>query len=211
MPETALSTGTTGEGSGTSDSGVTGQAQDKAKEVAGQAQEKAREAGEQVRGRVRDQVDQRSTQAGDQIRDGAGDVRSFAQQLREQGKDKPAEYAEQAADRVERVGDYLHESDGDRILRDVEDFGRRNPWAIVAGGIALGFVASRMLKASSNERYRGSSSVGTSPVRTQIEDANVRASAGNPTTSPGAAPAAGGILHGSEPSGGDVPGLESHR
>lgn len=202
MPETALSTGRTGEGSSTSDSGVTEQAQDKAKEVAGQAQEKAREAGEQVRGRVRDQVDQRSTQAGEQIRGGAGDVRSFAQQLREQGKDKPAEYAEQAADRVERIGDYLHESDGDRILRDVEDFGRRNPWAVVAGGIALGFVASRMLKASSNERYRsGSSRVDDAfgGERPGIGDrANVRASAGNPTISPGAAPAAGGVAAGFE-------------
>ena len=76
--------------------------------------------------------------------------------MREQGKDKPAQYAEQAADRAERLGDYLHESDGDRILHDVEDFGRRNPWAVVAGGIALGFAASRLLKASSGERYRSS-------------------------------------------------------
>lgn len=154
MPETALPTGNAGEGSGASQAGATEQAQEKAKEVAGQAQDKAREAGEQVRGRVREQVDQRSTQAGEQIRDGAGDVRSFAQQLREQGKDKPAQYAEQAADRAERVGTYLNESDGERILHDVEDFGRRNPWAVVASGIALGFVASRLLKASSSERYR---------------------------------------------------------
>jgi ElaB/YqjD/DUF883 family membrane-anchored ribosome-binding protein len=154
MPETALSTGNAGEGSGASQAGVTEQAQDKAKDAAGQAQEKAREAGEQVRGRVREQVDQRSTQAGEQIRDGAGEVRSFAQQLREQGKDKPAQYAEQAANRAERLGSYLDESDGERILHDVEDFGRRNPWAVVAGGVALGFMASRLLKASSTERYR---------------------------------------------------------
>ena len=61
---------------------------------------------------------------------------------------------EQAAERAERLGGYLHEADGDRILRDVEDFGRRNPWAVVAGGMALGFMASRLLKASSTERYR---------------------------------------------------------
>jgi ElaB/YqjD/DUF883 family membrane-anchored ribosome-binding protein len=154
MPETALSTGTAGEGSGASEQGATEQVQDKAKEVAGQAQEKAREAGEQARGRVRDQVDQRSTQAGEQLRGSAGDVRSFADQLREQGKDKPAQYVEQAADRAERLGGYLEQSDGERILHDVEDFGRRNPWAVVAGGIALGFAASRLLKASSSERYR---------------------------------------------------------
>jgi hypothetical protein len=42
------------------------------------------------------------------------------------------------------------------LLRDVEDFARRNPWAVAAGGFALGFVASRLLKASSSERYRAS-------------------------------------------------------
>lgn len=133
MADTAISAGATGS-SGASNGG----------------------AGQQVRGRVSEQVDQRSTQAGEQISGGAGDVRSFARQLRDEGKDKPAQYAEQAADRAERLGGYLQEADGDRILRDVEDFGRRNPWAVVAGGIALGFVASRMLKASSDERYRSS-------------------------------------------------------
>jgi len=74
-------------------------------------------------------------------------------QLREQGKDQPAKLAEQAADRAERVSRYLTDSDADRILGDVEDFGRRQPWAVIAGGLALGLVASRFLKASSSRRY----------------------------------------------------------
>jgi hypothetical protein len=130
--------------------------QEKAREVAGQAQDKAREAAGQARGRVSQEVDRRSTQAGDQVRSGAGDARSVADELRRQGKDAPARYVEQAADRAERLGGYLQESDGDRILRDVEDFARRNPWAVAAGGLLLGFAASRMLKASSGERYRSS-------------------------------------------------------
>jgi hypothetical protein len=161
MADTATSASGAGS-SGASNGGTAEQAQEKAKEVAGQAQEKARDAGQQMRGRVSEQVDQRSTQAGEQVRGTAEDMRSFAQQLREQGKDKPAQYAEQAADRAERVGGYLQDADGDRILRDVEDFGRHNPWAVVAGGVALGFVASRMLKASSNERYRSSAQQGSS-------------------------------------------------
>ena len=132
------------------------QAQDKAKEVAGKAQEGAREAKGQARERLREQVDQRSTQAGEQVRSAAGDARSVADELRKQGKDVPARYAEQAADRAERLGDYLHQSDGGRILRDVEDFARDKPWAVAAAGLALGFAASRLLKASSTERYRTS-------------------------------------------------------
>jgi ElaB/YqjD/DUF883 family membrane-anchored ribosome-binding protein len=130
--------------------------QEKAREVAGQAQEKARDAAGQARGRVSQEVDRRSTDAGRQVTSTAGDARSMAEELRKQGKDKPAHYVEQAADRAERLGGYLEESDGDRILRDVEDFARRNPWAVAAGGLVLGFVASRMLKASSGERYRSS-------------------------------------------------------
>jgi hypothetical protein len=145
------------------------EAQEKAREVAGQAQDRAREAAGQARGRASQEVDRRSTQAGEQVTSHAGDARSVAEELRKQGKDTPARYVDQAADRAERLGGYLQESDGDRLLRDVEDFARRNPWGVAAGGLVLGFAASRMLKASSGERYRssrsteGSGSNGVSP------------------------------------------------
>jgi hypothetical protein len=119
-----------------------------------QAKEKAQEAAGQAKGRVREQVDQRSTEAGQQVSSTAGDLRSVGEQLREQGKETPAKLAEQAAERTERLGSYLTESDADRILGDVEDFARKQPWAVVAGGLVLGFAASRFLKASSSQRYR---------------------------------------------------------
>ena len=131
-------------------------AQDKAKEAAAQAQDKAREAADHARGRVRDQLDQRSTQLSDQVGSSVSDARSVAEHLRNQGKQTPARYLEQAADRAERLGGYLRQSDGDRLLNDVEDFARRNTWAVALGGLALGFAASRLLKASSSDRYRSS-------------------------------------------------------
>jgi ElaB/YqjD/DUF883 family membrane-anchored ribosome-binding protein len=122
-----------------------------------QAKEQAKQQAEQARGqakdKLREQVDQRSTQAGERVGSTAQDVRTVAEELRKQGKDQPAKLAEQAADRVERVGGYLEESDADRILSDVEDFGRSKPWVVVLGGLALGFAASRFLKASSSRRY----------------------------------------------------------
>jgi hypothetical protein len=120
-----------------------------------QAKEKAQEGAQQAKRTVRDQVDQRSTQAGERVSSTANDVRSVGEELRKQGKDQPARLAEQAAQRAESLGDYLKRSDGDTILRDVEDFGRRQPWAVIAGGVALGFAASRFLKASSTRRYEG--------------------------------------------------------
>jgi hypothetical protein len=135
----------------------------KAQEVANKAQQQVGEATGRARDQVRDQVSRRSSEAGERVQSTAADVRSVAEELRHQGKDAPAKYAEQAADKAERLGGYLHDADGDRILRDVEDFGRRNPLAVVAGGLALGFVASRLLKASSSERYH--SAGGPQPPR----------------------------------------------
>ena len=139
------------------DPSTTDQAKDKAQEAAGQAKEKA---GSQLRA----QVDQRSNEAGQRVSGLASDVRSVGTQLREQGKDQPARLAEQAADRAERLGGYLTENDAERILGDVEDFGRRQPWVVIGGGIALGIVASRFLKASSARRYE-QRSTGQLPAR----------------------------------------------
>jgi hypothetical protein len=140
--------GRTGGGGGTSD-----QVKDQVRETAHVAQDKARGALGQARGRLSDQVDQRSTKAGEQIAGTASDVRSIAQELRSQGKDAPAKLAEQVADQADRVGDYLKGARGDRILGDVEDFTRRQPMLVAAAGLALGFAASRFLKASSSRRY----------------------------------------------------------
>jgi hypothetical protein len=175
-----------------SDQGATAQAKDKAQEVAGQAQEKAQEAAGQARDRIRSQIDDRSTQAGRQVTGHAGDLRSVGDTLRQQGKDQPARLADQAADRLERAGGWLTEADADRIVGDVEDFARKNPWALMAGGLALGFAASRMLKASSTERYRGNSGQNggygstprSIPVSTDEERFSRPASATTPATTP---------------------------
>jgi ElaB/YqjD/DUF883 family membrane-anchored ribosome-binding protein len=138
------------------------QAGDRAQEVAGQAQEKAQQAANQAKSKVREQVDQRSSDLGQKASSTAEDLRGVAEHLRSQGKDQPAQLAEKAAGRVEGVGSYLQRSDGERILRDAEDFGRQRPWAVVAGGLALGLAASRFLKASSSERYQTYRAPGTS-------------------------------------------------
>jgi nucleotide-binding universal stress UspA family protein len=136
------------------DGGTSQHAQEKAQEVAGQAREKAQEGAQRAREGLRGQIDERSTQAGERVSRQSEDIRSVAQSLREQGKEGPAKLAEQAADRAQRVGSWLERSDGDQIMDEVEDFARRNPWAVALGGLALGFAASRMLRASSSERYQ---------------------------------------------------------
>lgn len=136
------------------DAGTGEQVKEKATEVAGQAQEKAQQAAGQAREQVRSQIDQRSSDAGRRVSEQGGDLRAVGDQLREQGKDGPAKLADQAADHVERAGSWLSESDAEKILHDVEDVARKNPLAVAAGGLVLGFAASRFLKASSSDRYQ---------------------------------------------------------
>jgi len=132
---------------------MTGQTQEKVQQLAGQAQEQAQEVAEQARSRLREQLDQRSSQAAEQIATHASDLRSVSETLREQGKQGPASAAGKLADYTERLGGYLRERDSDALLADAEDFGRRQPWAVAAGGVVLGFAAARFLKASSSRRY----------------------------------------------------------
>jgi hypothetical protein len=138
--------------------------------AADQAREKAQEVGAQARDRVRDQVDERSTQAGEQAGSAAQALREASQKLRHDGNEPVAKGMERVADRVESAGGWLRDSDGDAILRDVEDFGRRNPLAIIAGGVALGFAASRLLKASSRRRYEGNGEAPATPAVPRTAD-----------------------------------------
>jgi len=147
-----------------------------AQQVTEQVQEKAQEVRGQVGGRVREQVDQRSTDAGQQVRSIADAARKTSETLRNEGNERPAAVVEQAAQRIERLGGYLEETNADRLLRDVEDFGRRQPWALAAAGAALGFFAARFLKASSRERYeaRGDGQW-TAPARPGMQELPRRA------------------------------------
>ena len=126
---------------------------ERAQQAQAAAQEQVQEKAEQARGKLRDQVDTRSTEIGEQVSGTSEAIRAAASQLREKGQDGPAQATEQAAQKMEQAGRWLTESDADRILGDVEDFARRQPWAVLAGGLALGFAASRFLKSSSQQRY----------------------------------------------------------
>ncbi len=108
---------------------------------------------------LRDQIDQRTTQAGEQ-------VRSFADVLRRTGSEieggsgsgSVTQIASGAADRLERVGGYLEGAKGDDLLRDAERVARERPLLVAGAAAAVGFTLSRLLKASSESRYDGNGS-----------------------------------------------------
>jgi hypothetical protein len=123
-------------------------------EKAQQAKEQLQQATGSAQDKMRQQVDARSTEAGHQVDSVAEAMRKASEHLSGQGNELPAKAAEQVAQKAEQLGQYLRESDADRILSDVEDFARRQPWIVAAAGLAVGVAAARFLKASSRRRYQ---------------------------------------------------------
>jgi hypothetical protein len=180
---------TVGDSSSAADAGpraqdAAGQAQDKAQQAAGQAQDKAQQAAGQAQDKMREQLDQRSTQLGEQVGQQASDLKSVSAALRDQGKDRPAQAIDRLAGYAEQAGRYLRHKDADAMLGDAEDFGRQKPAMVAAGAVALGFAASRFLKASSRKRYsatRDARQLPTSPSEASRTDQAVPPTAFEPT------------------------------
>ena len=100
------------------------------------------------------QVDERSTAIGQQIGSLAQDLRTVGDHLRESGTaGGAAGYVDQGAELVEKVAQYLQDADSDRLIGDLEQYARQQPWAIAGAALVLGFAASRFLKTSSVRRY----------------------------------------------------------
>jgi hypothetical protein len=118
-----------------------------------QVQEQAGQLKLQAGDRLREQMDGRSTEVGEQVGAVSQALRSSGQQLHNEGHDMPAKLVDGAAERVDRIGSYLRDSNSNRILADVEGWARRRPWVAAAAGALVGFAASRFLKASSSRRY----------------------------------------------------------
>lgn len=117
--------------------------------------EAAQGAVNQSKSYVSRQIDERSTQVGEQMGSVASDLRNVGRQLGESDVASPvAGYVDQSAALVERLGTYLQEADTERLIGDLEDVARRQPWMIAAGALVLGFAASRFIKTSSTRRYR---------------------------------------------------------
>jgi ElaB/YqjD/DUF883 family membrane-anchored ribosome-binding protein len=138
---------------------VTEQAKEKVGEVADQVRQTTQQMRERGRSMLQERVDQRSSQAGQQVHSTAQSLRKVSEQLRNDGQDAPARFAEQVAERGDRVAGYLRTADGEQMMRDAENLARRNPWAVVVGGVAIGFIASRFLKSASDRDQSGRASM----------------------------------------------------
>ena len=149
------------------------------------AQEKAAELREQGTARLRDQFDQRSSQAGTQMRSLAKALRRSGDELAGEGNGGTAQQLTgQAADRIERLGGYLEQKSGDELMRDIEGFARRRPWMLAGLGALVGAAAARFMKASSEQRYGDSRRASSQWAGAQLPASSPAGTAGRPERGP---------------------------
>lgn len=135
------------------DSSMTEQAQEKVQQTAMKAKETSASY-------LREQTEMRAAQVSDQLDAVAQAMRKSGHQLHADGNEQAGKIVDGATSAMERVSGYLGEADGNKMLRDVENFGRRAPWGMIGIGVGIGLVAARFLKASSTNRYQSSQSSG---------------------------------------------------
>jgi hypothetical protein len=75
--------------------------------------------------------------------------------LREQDQDPIGQYADRAAEQVERFSGFLRERDADQLIGEAENLARRQPAVFLGGAFALGVLGARFLKASSSGQAGG--------------------------------------------------------
>jgi hypothetical protein len=118
---------------------------DEAKEKVQQAATSAqRKVGEQLR----TSVDTGKTRAADTLDSIAQALTQSGQTLRDQNQSMPTEYVDRVGDQIRRASNYLRNTNVDQIVRNTEDFARRQPAIFLAGAFALGLIGARFLKSS---------------------------------------------------------------
>ncbi len=137
----------------------------------GQVTEQARQQGQQLAQQARQQASSLANRGGEQVKSQLAyqkhnasqrmvpiqsALRETAQQLRRQGQGPVADYTDQAAEQIERFSGYLRDTDVEEIVDEARGFARRRPALFLGGALALGFLGTRFLKSSSQERsYAG--------------------------------------------------------
>lgn len=111
-----------------------------------------------VMDRVRETASTQITNQKNRATDGLGSfaqaVRKTSQPLRENQQATIAEYVDKAADQIERFSTRLRERDVKEIVDDVQQFARRQPAVFIGTALAIGVLAARFLKSSSDRDYR---------------------------------------------------------
>jgi len=101
-----------------------------------------------AQGLVRSQLSLGKEEAAWSLGNFARMARQAGTQLRQHEQEPVAQVTDRAAAQMEQASLYLHQTDLDHIVGDLEDFARRQPALFIAGGLVLGIVAARFIKST---------------------------------------------------------------
>jgi gas vesicle protein len=114
--------------------------------------EKARQAAGKVATQAKDKAaavaDEQKKAAADKLGGYSSRLRAVAHAAEEEADPNIAYFAEQAADRLESVADYVRTADLGRRKRDATDVARRHPALFMGGMLVAGLVLGSLAKAS---------------------------------------------------------------
>ena len=116
--------------------------------------DQARQTASGVVGAVQQQavsrLDKQKEHAAEELASVAGTVREMGEQLKQPEHGAVAQYAahygDVAADQLQQVSAYLRQHDVKQLVREVENFARREPLLFSGGAFVLGLIGARFLK-----------------------------------------------------------------
>jgi hypothetical protein len=130
---------------------ATEQAKQQSQQLAHQARQQASNLASRTSEQAKSQLANQKHNASQRMVPIQSALRESAQQLRNQGQGQVGDYAEKAADQVERFSTYLRQTEVDEIMEEVRGFARRRPGLFLGSAAAVGFFATRFMKSTSEE------------------------------------------------------------
>jgi hypothetical protein len=153
-------------GSGSQVGQTAEQAKQQTQQLAQQARLQAGELANRGSEQVKSQLANQMHEASQRLTPVQTALRETGQQLRKQGQGSVGQYADKAADQVERFSGYLRETEVDEILDEARGFARQRPALFLGSAVALGFLATRFLKSSSEKGAPASNGSSVTPTAT---------------------------------------------
>jgi cell division septum initiation protein DivIVA len=130
---------------------IVDQAKQQAQKVVEHTQRRAGEAIDQARVRTKGWIETQLDQAADGLDGVANAVQETGEQLRSHDPNNMGQIADVAgstAATIHNVSSRLRDATVDDIIRDSEDFARRQPGLFIGGVFVLGFMLARFLKST---------------------------------------------------------------
>lgn len=142
-----------GTGGESAEAATSGGAREQVRQAKDKVMDQARSTIRDARDRAGSTFAQSRRQAADQVGGIGSAFRRTGETLRGEDQTRFADVADNVARQMDRVAEYLRESDGRTIAHDIERLARRQPALVFAGAFALGVAAARFFK-SSTPGYR---------------------------------------------------------